>query len=195
MLPTKRHKGSFQDLFELWLIDETLLRKRIDKGYCFGWTNECFYSGLKRRVGWVVFIDYDDVPRSFVEYDCKRLQDKYDLGDAILLKTSSGYHVYFLDVVNRFDLKKICEDAMGDKLFVEVGLVKSKNILTFRLGQRRHDDFIKFSKVVRRGRRTTRPMSITHYNVLKAKWPQIKINLNRTKKTCNISFVCYKLNN
>lgn len=202
-LPTKRHTGSFEELLSCWLFDEDKLNNKIEKGFCYGWTNECFSTnaelkkkGKTRRVGWIVFIDYDDLPRSVVEMDCKNLQKRYDLGDAILLRTRKGYHVYFLDVVHKEELENILYDSIGDKLFEEVGLIRSNTILTFRLGKRDANDVLDFSKVVKSDRvHCSRPISINHYYILKAKWPEIKIDLKRSKKKHNVMFVCYKVNN
>jgi len=166
-----------------WLSDEEKLDKLIgDKDYSFGWTNELWRN--KRRIGWIVFMDYDGKELDEVVSDCKKLQDEFKLGNGIVLKTTHGYHLYILDVVDKKMLVKIMRASKSDKLYLKMG-VKSNYQFNIRLG-RKYGEGIQYTMLV--PSEHNNKFSLPHYRMLVRKYPKFLYD-ELSLKSSNYSFV------
>jgi hypothetical protein len=151
-----------------WLEDEERLDEMIgDRDYAFGWTGDLWKDG--RRIGWIIFVDYDTQNLGKVVRDCKALQKRWKLGNGIILSTTHGYHLYVLDVVGRKKLVKVMRSSGGDRLYVEMG-IKSNYDFNIRLG-RKDGEGIRYERIVPSAYGGS--FSASHFLFLCRKYPKL----------------------
>lgn len=95
----KNRKGSVEILKHVKFEDMTQ-----------GWIN-------KVKSGYVVFLDYDCDYQQMKD-DVQKLQCLYTLGDAVVLESTKGYHVYFLDIVSYRELLNVMLSSSVEMSYV-----------------------------------------------------------------------------
>lgn len=87
------------------------------------------YVKIKGKKYHFPYLDYDTKDIKEVEKDTEYLQEKFKLGNALLTKTTHGFHSsFFWD--NRLSFKKIKEirkaSMLADKKFIELNTNRSR---------------------------------------------------------------------
>lgn len=94
--------------------------------YVAGITNKC------RDGRYVIFLDYDEVPREWVEEELKYLCDEHFLKNIHLFRTNNGYHAICTEKVSLRTLVKIMRDSSTDAAYLTVPLRRAKKVWTLR---------------------------------------------------------------
>lgn len=181
-----------------WIANEKKLDQLINnKDYTLGWTSDIWKN--KKRIGWIIILDYDTPNLKKVIQDCKKLQTKWKLGTAIILKTTKGYHLYIPDVINKNKLAKIIKTSKSDKLYLKMA-IKSNYQFNIRLG-RKNGKNIKYQCIIPSEHQNK--WSYNHVKFLMIKYPQLihdtitlkKTNIFNMEKavTGQIRFTIYKI--
>ncbi len=106
-----------------WVAFQVSLKKREGK----------IVAGICNKLGhqYLVFLDYDYDNIKSIRQEIMSLQNEYTLGNAYLFKTTAGYHVYFMDLMNYDEFVEILDASSCDKYYKSVP--KKNNIRTWIL--------------------------------------------------------------
>lgn len=95
--------------------------------YVAGITNRC------RNGEYIIFLDYDNIPVDWVIDELKFLQERYNLGDFILLRSSkNGFHAINPTKVSLNQLVTILRASSTDAAFKNVPLLRARKVWTLR---------------------------------------------------------------
>ena len=153
-------------------LDDVLREKINDDRFCFGWLNEVVMAGGKKK--YVIFLDYDGLDLEIVKKDCIKLQNKYRLGSAIILRSMHGYHAYFLDVVTRKIMLEIMKASKCDRKYYNTGK-KFGSRFVLRLGMKK-ESRMQFALVVPSKERGKGKFSYYHLYYLMRKFPELLLD-------------------
>jgi len=101
-----------------------------------GYTNKC------RGNNYIIMIDYDTEDFEQVIDDVKFVQQKHELSDFYIFRTTKGYHAVCLDKVTWLELKYILEDSNCDSAFKFFPYTIGKKMHTLRLSKKRGKDVL-----------------------------------------------------
>lgn len=94
----------------------------------YGMGNRC------RDGQYVLFLDYDSSPQSWVEQEVRLLQERYrsQLGNAYVFKTKNGYHVVFLEKSVFGMITKMLQSTTCDKAYQDVPMYYARKVWVLR---------------------------------------------------------------
>lgn len=97
----------------------------------FGYTNRCDDGKF------IVFLDYDDIPLSWVMKEISSLQNHFKLGDFYIMQSSdNSYHAVCFSKVYLKTLMSILYNSSVDENYHRIPFTIGKRLLTLRLSKK-----------------------------------------------------------
>jgi len=105
--------------------------------------NLLFGVGNRCRNGmYVLFLDYDDVPLTWVREEIHLLQSRFDslIGSAYIFGTRKGFHVVFLEKNDLEDVIEMMKVTSCDKHYKDIPMYYGRRIWVLRQSPKKNED-------------------------------------------------------
>lgn len=152
----------------LWLFESSLVKKPIA---------DTIGSINRTRDGYIFYLDYDLMEEEWVKDELLALQERYDIGDILVFRSSEKDNKFHAVGFSKFTAKEWCQildDSSCDTMFKRVPrfvTLRGWVLRNFEKGEHPKPKYLYILK-----KNTNRKQSYAHWKYFKELYPDAKIN-------------------
>lgn len=147
---------------------EFISRKKRGKETILGYTNRCTDGK------YIIFLDYDNMPLQWIEYELEALQTLFNIGDFYIFQSSKeSYHAVCFDKIGVHEYISLLRNSSVDENYFIVPLKHGRKIWVLRFVDKEKQP-IRFVKKLEAFRPSYRESSLPHADFIRDRF-DIKI--------------------